>query len=115
MDKREWLVDGEIHNGAHFPLCAFTNNARARSAEASAKRALKAKARKGGKGVQSKGKQDKSATAVAEGAKGLGKTKSKNEYRELPIPSSWNEPNYGGWDSRWEGNWNWRSGRGWRQ
>ncbi len=42
MDKEEWLVRDiskgsyiqcEIHNGAHFPLCVFTNNARARSEE----------------------------------------------------------------------------------
>ena len=44
MDKSEWLVrttafgEGEIHNGAHFPLCVFTNNARARSAQKSKER-----------------------------------------------------------------------------
>jgi hypothetical protein len=31
MDRSEWLVKDEVHNGAHFPLCVFTNNARARS------------------------------------------------------------------------------------
>ena len=24
LNKDEWLVDGELHNGAHFPLAAFT-------------------------------------------------------------------------------------------
>ena len=36
LNKEEWLVDGVMHNGAHFPLCVFTNNSRARS-EAAAK------------------------------------------------------------------------------
>ena len=88
MDRREWLVNDGIHNGAHFPLCIFTNNARARSAEKARERAAKANERinkgkgknkdaeKGGKGKgsksavaedipggSSKGKGDKSAVA----------------------------------------------------
>ena len=39
MNKNDWLVDGEIHNGAHFPLCVFTRGARARSAVAQVRRA----------------------------------------------------------------------------
>ena len=31
LDCHEWLVDGNMHNGAHFPLCVFTNNSSARS------------------------------------------------------------------------------------
>ena len=31
LNKEEWLVDGEMHNGAHFPLCVFTKNASSRS------------------------------------------------------------------------------------
>ena len=38
MHKKEWLVMDEVHPGAHFPLCAFTQNESARSAEAEAKR-----------------------------------------------------------------------------
>ena len=34
MDIEEWLQnDGRTHNGAHFPLCVFTKNASARSAQ----------------------------------------------------------------------------------
>ena len=31
MHKHEWLVMDEVHPGAHFPLCAFTQNESARS------------------------------------------------------------------------------------
>jgi hypothetical protein len=47
MDKREWLGSmeagsvGQIHNGAHFPLCVFTDNGRARSKEKTMERAQK--------------------------------------------------------------------------
>ena len=34
LDSRDWLVDGQMHLGAHFPLCVFTRNASARSCEA---------------------------------------------------------------------------------
>jgi len=39
MDADEWLVDGEMHNGSHFALCAFTKNSRARSMLGAKKRA----------------------------------------------------------------------------
>jgi hypothetical protein len=32
MDRKEWLVAGKMHHGAHLCLCVFTNNSRARSA-----------------------------------------------------------------------------------
>jgi hypothetical protein len=47
MDRREWLVEGNMHNGAHFPLCVFTCNARARSQEAEQERARKRNSKKG--------------------------------------------------------------------
>ena len=31
LNKEEWLVDGVMHNGAHFPLCVFTKNSSSRS------------------------------------------------------------------------------------
>ena len=51
MDLAEWLVDGRLHNGAHFPLCVFTHNASARSKERAMERASK-KTEKYGKGGQ---------------------------------------------------------------
>ena len=39
MDCTFWRVNDGIHNGAHFPLCAFTNNARSRSSDAALHRA----------------------------------------------------------------------------
>ena len=52
MDQYEWLVDGKVHNGAHFPLCIFTHNASARSEEAEMRRQKRGKEsqNKGGKG-----------------------------------------------------------------
>ena len=37
-DQKEWLVDGEMHNGAHYPLCVFTHNSGGRSQEAQERR-----------------------------------------------------------------------------
>ena len=65
LDKGEWLVDAQVHNGAHFPLQAHTNNARARSAEKAIARAEKSKGKAKGKGKEQSGK-GKHATAVAE-------------------------------------------------
>ena len=33
MKKEDWLVDNELHPGAHFPLCIFTKGASSRSEE----------------------------------------------------------------------------------
>jgi hypothetical protein len=57
MDRSEWLVGEQVHNGAHFPLCVFTNNSRARSKDAAMARSQR---RPG------KGKPQKSDPAVAE-------------------------------------------------
>ena len=38
MHTQEWLVSDAVHPGAHFPLCAFTQNASARSEKAEEKR-----------------------------------------------------------------------------
>ena len=81
MDKEEWLVDGELHNGAHFPLCVFTNNSRSRSEAGSWYRAAKKGKQHKGKGKQDKGKgNSEHNTAVAEqgtvwGGKGKGAKK----------------------------------------
>ena len=52
MRQKEWFVDGEseLHNGAHFPLCVFTENSRARSEEGERKRRQKEKNRSRGRG-----------------------------------------------------------------
>ena len=46
MHLEEWLVpqahgDPLVHNGAHFPICVFTNNSRARSKEKQEERAAR--------------------------------------------------------------------------
>ena len=46
LSAKEWLpASGVMHNGAHFPLAVFTNNARARSEEGVQKRVMKKKAK----------------------------------------------------------------------
>ncbi len=50
LDRNEWLVNDVIHNGAHFPLCVWTHNASARSAERAKARAKKTRAHKHAKG-----------------------------------------------------------------
>lgn len=65
MDKNEWLTEGGVHNGAHFPLCVFTHNASARSADKAVERAQKRKGKaKGGKGDR-RGEAGRSIPAVA--------------------------------------------------
>ena len=68
LDRNEWLVNDVIHNGAHFPLCVFTHNASARSAERAKERAQKARAHK-----HAKGKGNGKGKAKGDG----GKSKSK--------------------------------------
>ena len=67
MDKPEWLVDGVMHNGAHFPLCVFTNNARARSDAAQKRRQIKLEGRQNNsKGSKGSGKNKSFDMAVAD-------------------------------------------------
>ena len=82
LQQNEWLVNGTIHNGAHFPLCVFTNNSRARSEEGVKKRTEKYRSR-GGSG---KGKGRGRNTAVAEPST-KGKDGGKG-FREEPSGSS---------------------------
>ena len=66
MELKEWLVNGDVHNGAHFPLCVWTKNASARSAEKVKERKEKGLERRGGKG-KGKGKgKGTGKTAVAD-------------------------------------------------
>ena len=55
MDPKEWLVDGEVHNGAHFPLCIFTVAEGHRSEKKLLERKEKAVARKKEKEKEKKG------------------------------------------------------------
>jgi hypothetical protein len=67
MDKTEWLVDGVMHNGAHFPLCVFTNNARARSEAGQEKRRIKRESsQNNSKGSKGSGKNKSFDMAVAD-------------------------------------------------
>jgi hypothetical protein len=78
LDKEEWLVEKEMHSGAHFPLCVFTRNSSARSEAGRQKRALKVKGKGQGAAVVEdskwKGKWGAAVgAAVAEDSKGKGK------------------------------------------
>ena len=84
MNKNEWLVGGIMHNGAHFPLCVFTNNSSARSEEAVKMRnnRLWEKKGKGAKGRKGSWESNRPDTAVAENAySGKGPKGSWENYR----------------------------------
>ena len=121
LDKNEWLVNDGYHNGAHFPLCVFTNNARARSAEKALERAVKYKGKaKGGKGKTQwkgeKGKGDIGKSAVAEDASSTwGHSGNAWSWSSKPgWSSSWNSQWSWSYRPEWSG-WSWHDGRSWSQ
>ena len=57
LEVDEWLVNGQVHNGAHMPLAMWTDNESARSEAAAKARATKARGKKW-KGIE-EGKQRK--------------------------------------------------------
>ena len=71
MSQKVWMgAEGMMHNGAHFPLCVHTNNARARSEEAVSRRQEKRNQKRKGKG---KGRSTvASAVAGSEGGRRRG-------------------------------------------
>jgi hypothetical protein len=101
MERNEWLVKGRMHNGAHFPLCVFTNNSSSRSEEAQQRRNDKRKNNKG------KGKGKSSYTAVAESTA----DSSGQRAREESQPSlAYSPPAVAENEQPWEwhgGNWSW--------
>ncbi len=101
MDRNEWLVDGNMHNGAHFPLCVFTNNARARSEEKAKMRSQKGKT----KGAKGSGKNNRADTAVAEPTyygKPVNTGKGTRSQSAVAAPDFFAEPH-----SSSSGSWQW--------
>jgi hypothetical protein len=105
MERNEWLVDGTMHNGAHFPLCVFTNNARARSQQAETRRA--AKPNKG------KGKNKSKDTAVADPLKGKPGGKKGDDGGKGNEPAHAASGFVCSWGAAWSDNQSWDWG-GWR-
>ena len=103
MLKDEWLVGGRIHNGAHFPLCVFTNNSRSRSQEANDRRAKNRPAK--GRGVAAVAGQKGTRAGAQEKGKGkLAGQKGKGQY-EGPAPAQKGKPAVAeqeGREERWE-------------
>ena len=68
MSQKVWMgAEGMMHNGAHFPLCVHTNNARARSKVAAERRQKERNQKRKGKG---KGRSTvDSAVAGSEGGR----------------------------------------------
>ena len=121
LDIGVWLVNGEVHNGAHFPLCMFTMSSRARSEDALQRRALKSKAKSKGRASRSRGKGKKGAqAAVAECApdcrKGNGEGKGEGAGASTDALSDWS----GAWEQSQDapvssqGSWN-AEARPWNQ
>jgi hypothetical protein len=87
LEKDFWLVGGELHNGAHFPLVVFTNNASSRSEEKQVERSEKYKAKRDARNPKhtavaaQKGKH----TAVA-AQKGKGGRRSATPYIVSAAP-----------------------------
>ena len=76
MKEEYWLVDGKLHNGAHFPLCVFTTNSRYRSQEGQARRAEKYNRKGKPKGEKGGGKGgSQKGGSKGNGEKGGGKHK----------------------------------------
>ena len=92
-----------IHNGAHFPLCVFTNNASARSQEAIERRAKNRPAK--GRGVAAVAGQKGTRAGAQEKGKGkLAGQKGKGQY-EGPAPAQKGKPAVAeqeGREERWE-------------
>ena len=108
LDRDQWLVNGNVHNGAHFPLCIWTKNASARSKDRAIERAQDRRAVKGrgkgsgkgqgcgpqsrmptrGKGPQHEGPQDggtpQGREAAVAAAATYGKPMTKGQVAELP-------------------------------
>jgi len=99
LAQKEWLVNGELPNGAHFPLCVFTHK---RSAEAHHARVQRRR-----KGKNGKGKGAGPGTAVAEAtavAKGKGKetsTSSSSSGAAMGAPNDAAMSAQQRWAQRW--------------
>ena len=89
MEKSAWLLpSGEIHNGAHFPLCIFTNNSRARSREKEierGKRKGKGKGKDKGKG-EGKGQEPQSRKGKGKGNDTTAVAERPPAHVPLPLP-----------------------------
>jgi hypothetical protein len=98
MDMSEWLVDGKMHNGAHFPLCVFTKNASARSNDKAIERAIKKEANvRAGKGRSGQSS-----------AKGASKGAEKGSVPAVAADNEWgsyaSNPREGAhWQAGWSG------------
>ena len=81
MRLSEWRVDGEMHNGAHMPICVFTDNQRARSEDGQSGRADKRRLK------SREGNRKDAAVAATKGSavkKGCGKKGDAVAYANAP-------------------------------
>ena len=78
LDREAWQPKGAMHNGAHMPLCVWTNNSSARSEPALQKRRARAAAKAQQASDNRRGKHtSQGKTAVAKGHTEDGKTRGK--------------------------------------
>ena len=90
LDKSEWLVGGGVHLGAHFPLCMFTENARARSKASAVERAQRK-----GKGASAKGDNQRKGHGAIRMPTSQGK--GKNDIPAVAANTYFGNPT----DNRW--------------
>ena len=88
MELNFWLVDGDIHNGAHFPLCVFTKNFSARSAEGVIARRAKKRAKQMAAKSEGKGRDDRQDNmGRPKGSTSKGKGCAKNAGAAVAEPA----------------------------
>jgi endonuclease/exonuclease/phosphatase family metal-dependent hydrolase len=93
LDQKVWLINGEMHKGAHFPLCVFTNNSSHRSKDSQDRRFQKNIARQNElsavaaqTGITWKGKGQMST--VSKGKKGKGGSNYAAHNPASAVPQS---------------------------
>jgi len=98
-DKLEeaWLFDGEMHNGAHYPLTVFTNNAGRRSSERWKERA------------ENKKEKAKQRGAAAGSQKQWWPNRSRGSPNEWQSGGRWGY--HSSWNDGWWGDHTWNNNR----
>ena len=126
MNLEEWLVpqaDGAalVHNGAHFPICVFTNNSRSRSKRAQQERAARIRCMPHGQ--LRPPLRSKSREKVAQQARA---SEDNRSHGDTNNRSRGQQPHYGayvdqcvqggghGSSPKWSGSWQGWGGQGWR-
>jgi len=103
MDKKEWMGEAEMLNGAHFPLCVFTNNHSARSETMEMERDHDPHSARNRSAVAADVKADPASAAAREARSSWGTSADQ--------PTAWHDDSGWSWSAGWS--WSWKSDQGW--